>query len=245
MNCGIYKIENLITGDFYIGQSVRLSHRKSTHFMELKRNRHSNKYLQRIFNKYGYKNILFKILLYCEEPELVRYEQALVDRLNPKYNLCKECVSNKLGLKLSEETKQKISFSLMGHPILETTKEKIRMASSGKFMQNKGRKFTEEHKYNISKSLTGRKLSEEHRAKISAGNMGHHPTEETKHKLSETQRGKDKWNEDARLKMSEARKGKPSQRKGIAISEEQKHKISESMKRYCISQHLIEIAVRL
>jgi group I intron endonuclease len=96
-NCGIYKIENIVTGDFYIGQSINLKNRRYQHFYELKKNKHKNKYLQNSFNKYGKENFKFFILLYCDINNLTFYEQLLVDNLNPAFNLCLECVHHIIG----------------------------------------------------------------------------------------------------------------------------------------------------
>ena len=111
MSSGIYKITNIATGDFYIGQSINIEKRKIYHLWELHKNRHSNEYLQRAYNKYGKENFVFEIILYCEPFELTRYEQALVDRWNPSYNMHVLCVDSAKGVKRSEETKKKIEES--------------------------------------------------------------------------------------------------------------------------------------
>jgi group I intron endonuclease len=107
-HCGIYKIENIITGDFYIGQSINLKKRKYQHFYELKRNKHYNKYLQYSYNKYENKNFEFSILLYCDANNLTFYEQLLVDNLNPTFNLCLECVDSIKGTKIKNQTLTRI-----------------------------------------------------------------------------------------------------------------------------------------
>lgn len=111
LNCGIYKITNIETGDFYIGQSIHLNRRKSYHFSQLKKDKHRNQHLQNAFNLYGEENFKFEILLYCEPFELTRYEQTLVDKWNPAYNLLTECVNSSKGYKWTEESKSAISGS--------------------------------------------------------------------------------------------------------------------------------------
>jgi group I intron endonuclease len=108
MNCGIYQIKNLITGDLYIGQSVNLNKRKTQHFYRLRKNNHHSSYMQNSFNKYGESKFEFTIILYCEPNELTFYEQLLVDKWNPAYNTCKEIVDSPKGLKRTDEFKQKI-----------------------------------------------------------------------------------------------------------------------------------------
>ena len=50
--------------------------------------------------------------------------------------------------------------------------------------------FTEEHKQNISKSLTGKKLSEEHKLKMSLARKGRKLSDETKEKMRNARLGK-------------------------------------------------------
>lgn len=60
-------------------------------------------------------------------------------------------------------------------------------------------------------------------------------SEETRKRLSESHKGKPAWNKgkhhcEETRKISEARKGKPSHNKGKSMSDEQKRKISETLK---------------
>lgn len=90
-NCGIYKIENLINGKLYIGQSINLRRREVKHFTELRNNKHVNKHLQRAFNKYGEENFKFGIMLFCEQSELTYYEDFFIKYYNTQslgYNIC-------------------------------------------------------------------------------------------------------------------------------------------------------------
>ena len=61
MKSGIYKIENKITKDIYVGSSVNLSNRKSRHFKDLEKQIHHSIILQRAVNKYGIKNLEDKL----------------------------------------------------------------------------------------------------------------------------------------------------------------------------------------
>ena len=72
MNCGIYKITNLINGKCYIGQSVnikeRFAHHKNSAF-----NANYKTYdypLYRAFRKYGIENFEFSILEYLHKEDL-------------------------------------------------------------------------------------------------------------------------------------------------------------------------------
>lgn len=191
LNCGIYKIENIITGDFYIGKSVDLYQRKKDHFNSLKNKKHANNHLQRAFDKYGEDNFVFKIILYCEAFELIYYEQCFVDILNPIYNICKDCVDNWLGVNHTEESKEKMSNANSGenHPNFgkHLTEETRRLIS----IANKGKVRTEEAIKNLSNAHKGKHMSEEFKKYLSEKYKGDgHPgfgvprSDETKRKLS-------------------------------------------------------------
>ena len=90
-NIGIYKIENLVNGKLYIGQSVNLRKRRTRHFTELRNNKHTNPHLQRAFNKYGEKNFNFEIILYCNTEDLNYYENFFINLYKTQssgYNIC-------------------------------------------------------------------------------------------------------------------------------------------------------------
>ena len=87
LRIGIYKIENLVNGKFYIGSSHNLSHRKSTHFYDLRNNKHRNIHLQRSFNKWGEKSFRFSILEECSIEFLIEKEQFYIDTFKPHYNI--------------------------------------------------------------------------------------------------------------------------------------------------------------
>ena len=67
---GIYKIENTVNGKVYVGQSKDINVRISHHFASLRKNSHSNIYLQRAFNKYGEHSFVWEIIEQCNEDEL-------------------------------------------------------------------------------------------------------------------------------------------------------------------------------
>jgi group I intron endonuclease len=108
-NCGIYKIENILNGEFYIGASTDIKNRKRQHAEGLRRNEGYHPLLQNAWNYYGEENFKFIIILYCEKFELDYYEQKLVDLWNPAYNICKQCVNSRLGVKAPYKTRKLIS----------------------------------------------------------------------------------------------------------------------------------------
>lgn len=106
MKSGVYKIENQITKDIYIGSSINLNNRKSRHFKDLEKQIHHSIILQRAVNKYGIKNFNFIILEKCSKETLLQREQYYLDLLQPLYNVLQNA-GNSLGHIVSEETKIK------------------------------------------------------------------------------------------------------------------------------------------
>jgi len=109
--CGVYKIENLVNGKVYIGQSEDIIRRWRGHKSELKNNKKSNKYLQNSWNKYGENNFNFSIIEECSIDNLSILEDEWIkfyDSINIEngYNLQTGGILNK---KLSKESKKKMS----------------------------------------------------------------------------------------------------------------------------------------
>ena len=87
---GVYQIKNLKNGISYIGSSsVKIFKRLQHHFLELKRNKHKNKHLQNVWNKYGEENFVFIALENVDKLECLKREQELIDEicLNRLYNI--------------------------------------------------------------------------------------------------------------------------------------------------------------
>jgi group I intron endonuclease len=90
-----------------------------------------------------------EILEYCEPADALEREDHYLKQLNPEYNSLK-VVSSSAGFKQSEETRVKISASLLG--------------------KNKGKTRSKELRSQISATLLGKNIcrSEATRAKLSA-----------------------------------------------------------------------------
>ena len=86
--CGIYGIQNVINGKYYVGQAVDILHRWKQHKDALNNGSHFNKHLQRSWNKYGQENFVFSILTLCkrEKSELNHWERYWVKELNARIN---------------------------------------------------------------------------------------------------------------------------------------------------------------
>lgn len=90
MSIGIYKIENLLNGKIYVGQSSDIEKRWSVHIAELKNNYHCNTHLQSAWNKYGEENFKFSVIEECRADQLNSreiYWIAQFDSYNTGYNL--------------------------------------------------------------------------------------------------------------------------------------------------------------
>jgi group I intron endonuclease len=118
--CGVYSITCTANGKVYIGQSISLNQRKTSHFTSLKRGKHTNPILQSCYNKYGPDCLVFEVLVECPKDDLTAWEQILVNaqRLkNPESVMnIGECVDNpRRGMAHSTETKTQISTAKLGN----------------------------------------------------------------------------------------------------------------------------------
>lgn len=87
---GVYFIENLITGQVYVGSVPKSSfiRRFRQHLHSLNQNKHENTHLQRSYNKYGKNNFLFKIKVVSNKQpeEILLEEQYYLDNLLNIFN---------------------------------------------------------------------------------------------------------------------------------------------------------------
>lgn len=106
---GIYKIENLVNGKFYIGSSIKIYYRIRRHLSDLLKNKHANPKLQSSFNKHGESNFITTILEFVEEKDLLEREEFYINTLKPVYN----CMTIKIGRPvITDEMRRKASISV-------------------------------------------------------------------------------------------------------------------------------------
>ena len=91
---GVYSIYFVGTGWFYIGSTSckeGFYHRWREHLGDLRRNKHPNTILQRIYNKYGEAPLKLKIIEICEDNKefILEREQFFIDSYNPSINVNK------------------------------------------------------------------------------------------------------------------------------------------------------------
>lgn len=127
MTSGIYMIQNKVNGKRYIGKSVNLKQRWSTHQSRLDRNVHKNDYLQNSWDKYGNDAFKFFILEYVSQDRLLDREQWYLDNIitfNEDYNLSRNATGG--GSSLIDRSGER-------HGRLMCTEEYKRRGTSGTF----------------------------------------------------------------------------------------------------------------
>lgn len=120
---GVYGIYNTVNNKMYVGSSKNIASRISSHKHLLKYNKHSNKYLQNAFNKYGENNFKAIVLRVCKIQNLLRVEDFYITKyntLNSKfgYNLTLASIGTK-NYKWSKKDRENLSKSKKGslyHP---------------------------------------------------------------------------------------------------------------------------------
>ncbi len=174
---GIYMWRNLDSGKIYVGSAKNLGIRLKGYYNINQLTRVTNMHINRALLKWGYSSFSLSILEYCSIDVLIQREQYYFDLLKPEYNICttagstlgklhsleaKEKISNTkkgtntgeensfFGKTHSEESRLRMVEAKLGKTLAELTKEKIRES-------RKGKKFTEEHKSNLSIAQPNRK----------------------------------------------------------------------------------------
>jgi group I intron endonuclease len=140
----------------------------------LRKNRHRNSHLQNAFNKYGESAFSFRAVLFCDAENLLFYEQACIDGMNPEYNKAIKAEAPMQGRRHTEETRKKMSEVAAGRVFSEETRKKMSEAKVGKPNGRLGSHLTEETKRKLSVANSGEKncrfgvsLSEETKRKMS------------------------------------------------------------------------------
>lgn len=196
----IYKAENKITGEVYIGKTIKTLHiRKNQHINDSKRG--SNYRFHKALNKYGVCN--FEWIVLCKTDSnsklnlLEIFYISAYKKITSLYNLTDGGEGN-LGWNPSEETRNKIGMANSKRIISDETRQKLSEAG-------KGRKHSEETKRKIGAIHKGKQLSEEAKRKIGEANSKYVRDENYRDKMSKIKKGEIR-SEETRLKMSIAKK---------------------------------------
>lgn len=220
---GIYRVTNIVNNKVYIGSSISCYDRWKQHRYELNNGTHVNSYLQRSWNKYGSDKFKFEIIEECSESVLKEREDwwitfyggidsddnyNLMDarRNSPNEEVRKKISKARTGIKLSDETKRKLSEYNKAHPNPNFT----------------NRVRTEEERKKISESLKGNKpwnlglTKDDPRVAQNIEHLievGSNPSTETKQKISASIKqlhkdGKYDYEEATKKKLETMRKHK-------------------------------------
>lgn len=177
----VYKVLNLINGNYYIGKHS--SRTLDNSYLG------SGKYLKLAIEKYGSHNFKKEILHECETPEdASNLEREIIGDLWTTDSLCYNLKAggeggSPRGLKRSEETKQRISVGLTG---MKHTEESKRNMTNGQ--RNRIFIFSEETLKKMSESKLGKKHSEETKQLISNQRKGFKFSEESIRKRVESRK---------------------------------------------------------
>lgn len=197
----IYKIENLVNGKKYIGQTQNYRIRQNAHITKLRRGVHDNDHLQKSFDKYGEENFSIEVLEKCEIKTLDQREEYWINKYNTTdtslgYNI-KFGGNSSRGHKMSVLAKQHMSenhadFSGENNPMYGTSlydvlnedqiiKWKTKISKSAKGDKNSfyGKKHSDDTKKQI--SIKNKEYYKTH----NNPNLGKHLSDETKLKIKE------------------------------------------------------------
>lgn len=168
---GIYKIECNVDNKkyIYIGKSINIEKRHNEHHSDLRRNKHHNVFMQRLYNKYGEDNFCFSIIIECEEKKLNKNEISFIKqyRKNKEY-IVMNMTSGGDGCdtykflskeKLEEIRKNKILRQIGKHPLTEDGKRRISIANSHPKSEsaklNMKNSWTDDRKKKLSDKVSG------------------------------------------------------------------------------------------
>src|SRR5574344_1771659 len=179
----IYKVTNIITGQFYIGQRSNYTGSPEDdlgiHYFT------SSKIVRPLFKNNTSewkKEILYRDINYAEKLDRIEgYEihKVFNDKLCLNgYDPTNNVFRTTAGKHLSDEVRRKISEAKKGKHKSDETKLKISEA-------RKGKHHSDETKKKMSEAKKGKHLSEETKKKISEAKKGKHLSEEAKRKLAE------------------------------------------------------------
>ena len=127
----IYQIRSKSTEKIYIGSAVKYARRKAYHLWSLRHNKGNNGKLQNHFTKYGESDFVFEIIEDMINDDIIlNREQFYIDSLKPFFNIA-PVAGNCLGCKHNEESKlrRKGLKNRLGIKNSPETREKLRIAN--------------------------------------------------------------------------------------------------------------------
>jgi len=166
MTAGIYQVQNVITGQRYIGRATNLRARMGDHRYWLRRGRHANGFLQASFQKYGEAAFEIRPLIVCSRKDLPLYERLIIAgyrSAEPEFGF-NLMPPGDTTMTHSVDARRRISIAVgnrsRGVPKSAEHRRKISVALSGTVGCNLGRTFGAETRA----KLSAKKLGNKHRA---------------------------------------------------------------------------------
>lgn len=211
----IYLITHIPTGRYYIGQR-RSEDPDNDKYMG------SGTEWKRILAAHPAEEFSKKILARTDDQEeLNKLEEKFVGDLYNTDNKCKNLMSGGRIHTWSDESRKKLSKSLLGRPSHLSAEERVlrskRMSGAGNYFYGKhtvgkdnpfyGHRHTDETKQKIREKNLGRTLSEETRRRMSESRKGRVFTQEHKRRISEARKGRHFLTEDGKRRIGEANRG--------------------------------------
>lgn len=231
---GIYKIQSIIkTERCYIGSAKSIHNRWLVHLNDLKKGVHHSKKLQRHFNKYGKSDLVFSVIIGCDQDDLISTEQFFIDSIKPYFNNSMTAGSN-LGLKRGPSWNKGIKTGIIPKTAFKTgqspwnkgckaTKEPWNKGTKGIMKAwNKGKKYHFHNKRDNTVYLN-RKVSEATRQKCREGVAKRPPISDSTREI-----------------MRQNKLGNKNML-GKSRSEETKKRVSDGLKRYYESKKIMDL----
>lgn len=178
---GIYMILNRVNGKAYVGSaSASINKRRKEHWRMLGKGCHSNRHLQRAWDKDGPSAFVFRVLEFCGAAECLQKEQHWLEHLgtcDPRrgYNIRQDAASNR-GIKWSDESRARLSLAQAGRKAKDSTRATMSLSQEKRWARAgakeeqsarlKGRTVASESAQKISRTLAGRKLTSAHKESI-------------------------------------------------------------------------------
>lgn len=165
-------IIDLINSRCYIGSTGScLYYRCNGHAVDLRKNRHANKFLQAAWNKYGGDNFFFLpfLDLTCRSEKCIRLlEQFYINTFKPEFNI-QTVVKNYGKMKFSDEHRRKLSESNRRRKgkYHMSDEAKQRLSDAQNCLMSEDPSAYLEKKSRAGKAGKGKVLSDETRRKIS------------------------------------------------------------------------------
>lgn len=165
--CGIYGIQNTVTGEWYVGQSTNAKNRMGFHFSELRRGIHFCRKLQEDYDKLGASAFTRVVLEECEKEKLDETERKWIEE--------KDAVHNGYNQSFGGQ-------GTLGVVRTEALREHMRTLMSGVNNPNYGKRLSEDQRKRLSENRRGEKCywygkqrSQEVKDAISRKNKGKPP----------------------------------------------------------------------